>query len=523
MKILFVGEFSKIGSGYGKITNELITRFYNDGYEVAELATFCHKDDERIKSCPWKVYPNLPSTEEEKQEYDSNKQNSNGKWKFEQVLLDFKPTHVFGNGDPFFYEYQYHSPFRNYFNWIITAPVDGVPQHDQWREFFDNADGLTTYTHWAKKVLNTNNIKVDVVTPPVASSDYFPIPQKNIDDFKNMLGISNQQVIGTVMRNQPRKLFDLLFESFAEVLKRKPNTILYCHTTYPDGGWDFSELLIKHKIASRVMFTYKCEHCKNTFPSFFQDLLTYCGQCGKTLCRMPDGQNPVPTSTLNKIFNLFDLYIQLASREGFGIPQIEAASCDIPVCSVNYAGMKDVIDYIGAYPIKVIQEYLGFQMNMMESVPCKKSVVDNMLIGLSNREKGSGKFLKKYNDFYQSWDKTYQDFRNLVESLPIKQWQEHNIDAPPEYNDLPHLSNEDYAKHMVINILQEKPNTYLMSRMINDLNYGITFGGICGNYFTESLNKRDHVGMNRKKLYNICLKKRMFKDYWQNQLNNEKE
>jgi len=49
MKILLVGEFSGVSTGYGKITRELAQRLHNDGYEIAELATFCHKDDPKIK------------------------------------------------------------------------------------------------------------------------------------------------------------------------------------------------------------------------------------------------------------------------------------------------------------------------------------------------------------------------------------------------------------------------------------------------------------------------------------------
>ena len=35
MKILLVGEFSGISTGYGKITKELASRLHKDGYEVA--------------------------------------------------------------------------------------------------------------------------------------------------------------------------------------------------------------------------------------------------------------------------------------------------------------------------------------------------------------------------------------------------------------------------------------------------------------------------------------------------------
>lgn len=512
MKILFVGEFSQISTGYGKITSELIQRFYKDGYDVAELANFCGKDDPRIQKCNWKVYPNLPSNEEENHEYSSNQQNSNGRWKFEEVLLDYRPNFVFGNGDPFMYEYQMHSPFRKYFNWIITAPVDGIPQHNQWIHIFNDAEGLTTYTDWGKTVLESYNITVNGVTPPVASDDFFPISLYEITKFKESIKIDDKIIIGTVMRNQPRKLFDKLFDAFSRFDKKH---ILYCHTTYPDAGWDLGELLLKHKILNRVLFTYKCKACNQSYASVFQDIRTFCPFCKEVACKMPDGQDAVDNKTLNKIINIFDIYVQLASREGFGIPQIEAAACDIPIVTVDYAGMSDIIKYLDAYPINKTNDYLSYPMNMIEANPSIDDIVNTIKTAISDNLKGSGKFRKKYEEHYQSWDRTYQTFKSIVDKLPIKNWQKEEIHAPPEYSEIK-ISNEDYAKFLMIYVLGRPDfvGSYLMARIIRDLNAGITFGGICGNYFTESIEQRNYQPFDRKNAYDLCFNKRKYDDYW---------
>lgn len=519
-KILFVGEFSQISTGYGKITAELIRRFNNNGYEVAELATFCGPGDPRIKNCAWRVYPNLPSNDEENNEYSSNPQNSNGRWKFEQVLMDFQPNYVFGNGDPFMYEYQMHSPFRDNFNWIITAPVDGIPQHNQWIHIFNNAEGLTTYTQWGKEVLESYNLKVDGVTPPVASNEFFPVSQEEVKKFRQSLNLGNKKIIGTIMRNQPRKLFDRLFEAYAELLKER-DVILYCHTTYPDAGWDLSELLLKHKILHKVLFTYKCKACSQSYASTFQDLKTFCPFCKNQAAKMPDGQDSVDNRTLNRIINIFDVYVQLASREGFGIPQIEAAACDIPVVTVNYAGMVDIIDNLNAYSIDAQNNYLSYPMNMMEANPSVGEVTEQLKSALDQELKGKNIFRGKYKEFYESWDKTYNVFKSIIDNLPVKPWNKVAISAPAEYNEL-RVSNEDYVKFLMIHVLG-KPDlvgSYLMSRMIKDLNAGITFGGICGNYFTENIEQRNFQPFDRKNAYDVCFNKRKYDDYWKHQFNN---
>lgn len=519
MKILFVGEFSKIATGYGKISSELTKRFHEDGYEIAELATFCDANHPLIKDCPWKVYPNVPLDPKEKEEFNSNPQNSNGKYSFEKVLLDFQPTHVFANGDPFFYEYQNHSPFKDYFNWIITAPVDGIPQHNQWIEIFNSADGLVSYTEWGKNVLENYNLKVDGIMPPVASDDFFPAKQDQIELFKKTINVDGK-VIGTVMRNQPRKLFDKLFESFALLIEKDPSLRLYCHTTYPDAGWDLPELLIKHDIISNVLFTYKCKNCKNIFPSYFHDMVTYCGNCKQTSATMPDGHNNVDNATLNKIFNIFDVYVQLASREGFGIPQIEAAACDIPVVTMDYAGMTDIINNIGAYKIELLDKYLSYPMNMMEALPSIDSILKNLKEALNNNEKGTGKFRNAYLNYYKSWDKTYNNIKNIIDNLPPKQWKSKTIKPIPDYDETD-FGNEFYVMALIDAVL-EKPelvNSYLMTRLVRDLNFGMTFGGICGNYFTESHDNKNYIPFSRKKAYDIIRNKREYNDYWQSLLN----
>lgn len=517
MKILLVGEFSGISTGYGKITKELASRLHKDGYEVAELATFCQPNDPRINETPWKIYPNLPCNDEENQEYQNNPQNSNGKWKFEQTVLDFKPNYVFGNGDPFFYEYQYHSPFRKFFNWVIAAPVDGIPQHNQWIQFFKDADGLMSYTDWGKGILESYDLRVDGVFSPVASCDFFPIKKEEIDKFKKVLGFSNKKIIGTIMRNQPRKLFDPLFSTFSEYLKSFPDTLLYCHTTYPDAGWDIAELLIKHKIINKVIFTYKCQNCQESYPAYFQDLRSTCPFCKELAAKMPDGQSSVNNQTLNKIINLFDVYVQLASREGLGIPQVEASACDVPVITMNYAGMTDIVEKIGN-EVKVKEFYLSYPMNMIEALPDQEDLV-KVITKIINQEK-TGKTRAKYHEHYESWDKSYNVFLNIIKSLPIKPWNKSIIIPPVNYTNQ-EMSNEDFVKYLILHVLREPEliGSYTMTRLINDLNSGITFGGICGNYFTESIEQRNYIPFTREYAYQICVNRKRFNDSWLSQIN----
>lgn len=513
MKILLVNEFSQLGSGYGRYGKELLERFSRDGYEVAELACFGHHEDEKIKNCKWTVYPNLPR-ENEKEEYSKNAQNSNGKWKFEHVCLDFQPNCVISLTDPFFNEFIHHSPYREYFNFVTMAPVDGIPQHTEWINFFKQSDGLITYTDFGKEHLESYGLKVDGVASP-ASTDLYPIKKENINQFKHSCNLGDKIIIGTIMRNQPRKLFDALFEAFSILSKESDKYVLYCHTTYPEG-WDIPELLIKHGIISKVFFTYQCLNCDECVLSNFIDIGTFCKKCHNLSLKMPGGQKFVDNSMLNRIINLFDCYVQLASREGFGMPQVEAASCNIPIVTIPYAGMEDVVEKLKALPINISSFYLNYQMNMMEAIPDINDIVAKIKLSLVSINNTRERYIEKYN----SWENPYQVFKNIIDKLPIKQWSSKNINKLPEYKEL-NTDNDTYVKYLLTEVYNkpELVNSYLHSRTLRDLNFGTTFGGVAGNYLTEGIKQDKFIPFDRKVAYEFFSRQRKFNDFWQFQLN----
>ena len=96
-RILFRNEASFLYSGYGKYGKEVMKRLHKTGkYELAEFATYGIVNDPRCKSIPWKYYANAPAKNDPRiQEYNKNPTNQFGEWRFERVLLDFKPDIVF--------------------------------------------------------------------------------------------------------------------------------------------------------------------------------------------------------------------------------------------------------------------------------------------------------------------------------------------------------------------------------------------------------------------------------------------
>jgi ribosomal protein L40E len=331
-RVLFVSEASYLNTGYATYSREVLKRLHSSNkYEVAEFSIYGGIEDKRRSSIPWKNYPNMPDHQNEEQNkvYGSDSMNQFGKWRFERVCIDFKPDVVLTIRDWWMDAFIQHSPLRKYFKWIWMPTVDASPQNEEWIDSFSDADIVLTYSDWAVDVLKSQSDQINVkcAAPPSASEDFFQIPNKSAH--KERMGIDpSWKIIGTVMRNQRRKLFPELFEAFGKYLKKtgKTDVYLYCHTSYPDNGWDLPKYLFENEISSRVLFTYVCEACGATSPSKFSDTAKPCDKCGQFAAKMSNVSSGVDTKTLGAIYNLFDIYIQPANSEGFGLPIVEAAA-----------------------------------------------------------------------------------------------------------------------------------------------------------------------------------------------------
>jgi len=469
------------------------------------MASYGELNDPRAANIPWRYYGVMPNTncepkapKEQIDAYNSSPSNQFGEWLFEHVCLDFLPDIVCDIRDFWMFEYQERSPYRPYFHWVIMPTVDAAPQNEQWIATFANADGVFNYSDWGYEVLqneSNNTIKCLGSAPPSADSAYKPIEDKA--QHKINMGFDPEtKFIGTVMRNQRRKLFPDLFETFRLFLdaSKKTNIFLYCHTSYPDLGWDIPKLLNRYKIASKVLFTYICSICGHTFPSFFSDARTKCPHCNGFSAGLSSVQKGASYEYLASVMNLFDLYIQYANSEGFGLPQVEAAACGVPVMSIDYSAMSSVVRKLGGTPLKIKALYSELETGCNRAVPDNEYAAQKIeeFFDLPDPEKKTLSKNSRLNfEKYYQWDKTAKKWENYLDSVEVKPaeetWKSHPRIHQPVTSVPPNLSPAEYARWLIINVLgePERLNTYFESRLIRDLNYGMYIAGTGDLYFNE--------------------------------------
>lgn len=505
-RILFCSEATFLNTGYATYTREILNYLHSTGkYELAELASYAEPNDPRSKNVPWKFFgAALPKNAPEKlvEEYSSSPSNQFGEYFFEHACLAFFPDIVCDIRDFWMLDFQERSPYRKHFKWCIMPTVDAYPQARQWIYTYKNADACLTYSEWAGEVLkkqSNNQINYLGSAPPSAHHAYKPHNDKS--GIKAYFNIDEDtRIVGTVMRNQRRKLYPDLFKMFRTFLDTKNDDkkyILYCHTSYPDMGWDIPELLQKYNLSSKTMFTYVCGDTHKPFPSFFRGAITespYTGKFNSTLSNVKTG---LSYDDLSAIINMFDIYIQYANCEGFGLPQVEAAACSVPVMATDYSAMESVIRQLGGIPVKPKALYKEMETGCMRAVP-DNDLAAKLLINFFNltdkeREDLGNKHRENFLKYFQ-WDKSGKIWESYFDSVEINDdnnsWfnTDANINNPsPKPKNWQNVPPDQLAHWLIVNVLCDpsKLNSYMHLRLCKDLLYSCSTGVTGGMYYNE--------------------------------------
>jgi glycosyltransferase involved in cell wall biosynthesis len=501
-RIFIANDASFLSSGYGIYGKEIISRLHNSGkYEVAELGCYADVSNPKIKDIPWKFYPNaVLAADPRYKTYKENSINQFGSWRFNRAILDFKPHIVFDVRDYWMYAYQEVSPFRKYFHWILMPTVDSAPQKNEWLYTFANADIIVPYTEWSKETLssacgNQINLYPNIANAGINPDEFYPVEDKEQHKIK-YFG-NNPNIIGLVMRNQKRKLLPDIMLAFKKYLNhllesnqkdKYNNTFLYLHTSYPEeNGWNIPALLLEHNILDKVYFSYICRNCKKFFPSKFQNAISKCKFCHEDSATFCNVSNSVTTEQLNEVYNLFDIFVQYAICEGFGMPQVEAAACGLHVASVDYSAMSEIVRSISGIPIPIDRKFRELETNADRVYPCIDSTVhiikdffEKSTDQITQERKNiRNKCLEKY-----TWDNVYKTWDECFESIDINDkpsWDSKDISSTnhDNMNVPPGLNPKAFVEYICNNIINEPYlfNTSPIQQVIQDISNKITCRG----------------------------------------------
>ena len=490
-RILFSTEASYLLTGFSTYLREIMRRLHATGkFELAELGSYGNHEsiDNRAGNIPWKYYHNMPATPVEEAEYNKDyNQNQFGKWKLSYVLADFKPDIILLHRDNWMDTHVLKNHLKDNCLVFWMPTVDGFPQKWDWLKDYAKLDKLFTYSWFGKRVLEEQStcqlakrygikplLVDDVIQPGVDLDKFKPVPR---DQVRQVFNITDPKTrfVGTVMRNQPRKLFPRLIEAFrmfkeqhAEIAK---DVFLLLHTSVRDVGWDIPEHTRQNGMEEWVVFSYICNACG------FMAVSNYCGSPADCpICKSkqtfdnPNTAFGFNDEQFNMMYNLLDVYVQGTIAEGDGMPLNEAKACGVPVLGSDYSAVYEKVRNGGGIPIKNMSEqpnkmapYTEHETAQNRSLFDRQDLCDKLAMLLSDE----GKRLKLAKEArecavkYYSWDLSAKKWEYWIETAAIKD-REETWNAPVEIKELTDdspqakLGDKEFIEWIYFHILSGK-------------------------------------------------------------------
>lgn len=183
-----------------------------------------------------------------------------------------------------------------------------------------------------KQAKEIHNVDSEYIPHAIETEIYKPLTQEEKLILRKKWGLIGKFVVGVVARNQGRKMLDRTISSFALLAKEIPEAVLllHCDKEDPASYFNFDALINKFGIQNRIIFTGT---------SYFKGF---------------------DYKQMNEIYNLMDVFFLGTSGEGFGIPLIEAMSCEIPVVTTDYTTGPEIVKRNEAGElVKLSDEILG--------------------------------------------------------------------------------------------------------------------------------------------------------------------
>jgi len=470
--------------------------------------SYAKTSDPRAQSLPWKFYGVIPEDNDSVgiQEYKQHYREAQfGKLIMDNVLADFKPNIVAVLRDRWMDYFWADSAFRDRFHWIYMACVDSYPQKWEWLNTYGGVDTLLAYAHFGKRALEEQSktdiarglgikpLKVDMVMQPgIDTKIYAPQDKTKV---KQDFGIPPEiRFIGMVSRNQKRKLFPRLIESFrmfkdqngwgeSDPKKKKikdiDNIKLLLHTCVQDVGFDIPEAIRREGLQKEVLFSYICAECGVCAVSPFAGHPTKCPKCGKVSMITPNTQIGYPDEQFAKLFNLMDVYVQGAIAGAAEMSIVNAKSAGVPTIVTNYAAMSEQGKNGGGALIKcdleteaeTMQWRAWFDRQDLVNKLTKIMKKPKILERLSNEARRCAV------DYY-NWDLTSKKWEYILDKTEVDKnaWDKKidKLEMPEEnLHKQQNLSDEEFVNKCYKEILHREPDNSGKRNWLGQLKKGV--------------------------------------------------
>lgn len=226
---------------------------------------------------------------------------------------------VYGMTAPLIYDW---SRYKLLFTMMETRRL-----HQAYVERCNSADEIVVPSKWCKQVFEESGVKkpIDVVPLGVDTDIYRPDvePVSFSKDLKDFVFLS---VFGWSSRKGP----DVLLRAYLEEFSSEEPVSLLISSRYFGSTHESKKQVLRNEIAR---ISSMVNNPKKPHVCLFGDVLS-------------DAMMPC-------LYASADCYVLISRGEGFGLPFLESAACNVPVIASRYSGQTDFLDDTNSYLVDV--------------------------------------------------------------------------------------------------------------------------------------------------------------------------
>lgn len=306
MRILWHSNAAWANTGYGQQTAQVLPRLQADGHDVA-LSAFWGLSGSILDYGDMRVYPEDRS--------------------WGNRMLSVYAAHHGGTTDPkdclvitLMDVWPLKHPNLRNMRVASWVPVDHDPVPPAVAAYFHKygADAIAM-SKFGQKALQDQDINAMYVPHAVETSIYKP--WDDVAGVREAMGVPEDAfLVGMVANNKgtspSRKAYAESFQAFSQFLRKHPDSFLYVHADKePEDGLHLPMTASQMGIpADRVKYAPQDHYLLGTI----------------------DGQS------MAQAYSAFDVLLNPAWGEGFGIPIVEAQACGTPVIVSNWTAMPEL-------------------------------------------------------------------------------------------------------------------------------------------------------------------------------------
>lgn len=203
--------------------------------------------------------------------------------------------------------------------WVPWFPVDHEPIPRKVVQSVQHAYARIVYSKWALQQVNDAGLDAEYVPHGIDTNNFKPDPDR--ERLREDLGLNDKFVVGVVAANKgfapSRKSWPQLMQAFAEFSRKRKDAHLHLHTALntaqETGGVNLQPIIDEFGISDRV-----------TVSDPYATLV---------------GVSPV---AMAQMYSTFDVLLNPAMGEGFGLPIVEAQACGVPVITGDWTAMSEL-------------------------------------------------------------------------------------------------------------------------------------------------------------------------------------